>query len=297
MKRSEILVAVLVVVLVGLMFVRLQGKVIFGEKEVCDNIDNDNNGLVDENLVQCCGNATCEGFQTCHNGKWSVCKTNEGVKCGNSTAENSTFENSTEENQTIITNETEENQTILINETENNTLINETIVTNNSEENNNEVPSNGTENQTAITNNSEENNNKIIPNETIRDDDHDGVPDNIDKCLGSIVPESVPTDELRPNNYAQIDSDLFFETNTGSAKKPVIEHSSITMKDTYGCTCEQILYCKPGVDNGEYKWGCSQGTMNVWVNQMGWSLDCQQNGKVLVKGDYTPLLEKIMQLF
>ena len=39
--------------------------------EVCDAIDNDCDGLVDESLTKECG---VDDTQTCSNGKWSKCK-------------------------------------------------------------------------------------------------------------------------------------------------------------------------------------------------------------------------------
>ncbi|MBW2981794.1 hypothetical protein KY343_02835 [Candidatus Woesearchaeota archaeon] len=116
------------------------------------------------------------------------------------------------------------------------------------------------------------------------DDDGDGVSDDQDKCPNTIIPEGVPTDVLRPNNYAQTDSDTFFETNTGSAANPFITDSGYTIVDTYGCSCEQILFCKPGQDVGEQKWGCTEGTMNVWISQTGWAPDCQVNG-IVIEGE------------
>lgn len=42
-------------------------------QEVCDNKDNDCNGLIDENLTQNCTTACGTGTQTCKAGQWSVC--------------------------------------------------------------------------------------------------------------------------------------------------------------------------------------------------------------------------------
>ena len=68
------------------------------------------------------------------------------------------------------------------------------------------------------------------------------------------------------------------------------------MVDTFGCSCEQILYCKPGANVGELKWGCSEGTMHVWTSQIGWAPDCQDgNGKMVREGEEKLNLENTDQ--
>jgi len=110
----------------------------------------------------------------------------------------------------------------------------------------------------------------------IADDDEDGdnVPDDEDRCLGTILPESVPTRTLRKRHFANVDTDGIFETRE-TPGGPIVD-SQYDLVDTFGCTCEQILECKPGQNRGEYKFGCSIGTMKVWTNQIGWAPDCQR---------------------
>ena len=107
------------------------------------------------------------------------------------------------------------------------------------------------------------------------DVDGDGVPNENDKCLGTI--SWTAEQELKPNHYENPDiSDL-----TG----------------TYGCSCEQILDCKPGNNNGEYKFGCSQGTYDIWVTQDpdSWALECQVDGVVAMEGVSKALFENTDQ--
>jgi hypothetical protein len=42
----------------------------------------------------------------------------------------------------------------------------------------------------------------------------------------------------------------------------------------YGCSCNDILVCKPGKNKGELKYGCTKGTINSWTKQIGWAKDC-----------------------
>jgi hypothetical protein len=110
------------------------------------------------------------------------------------------------------------------------------------------------------------------------DADGDGVNDcTRDRCLGT--KETAPSVSLNPNMYADVDKDGMFEVNLGSASKPKIVDSGITMADTYGCSCSQILTCKAGQNEGELKYGCSggkdaQGTMGIWIQQKAWAQKC-----------------------
>ncbi|MBN2111909.1 hypothetical protein JW707_02290 [Candidatus Woesearchaeota archaeon] len=100
------------------------------------------------------------------------------------------------------------------------------------------------------------------------DQDNDLVCDADDKCPDSEY--GYATVKLNPNHY---------------------DSSNWDMASNYGCSCEQVLFCKPGANDGEYKFGCSAGTVNVWTTQTGWAPDCQINGVVAIPGEAKPLLE------
>jgi len=119
-----------------------------------------------------------------------------------------------------------------------------------------------------------DNNCNGIIDDNILDSDGDGVSDCQDKCSGTLADVM----NLGPNNYGDIDGDGIFEWNSGSAKTPKIVDSSVTLEDTYGCSCSQIIALKPGKDSGEMKFGCTggsnglglQGTMKLWISKQGW---------------------------
>jgi len=79
-------------------------------------------------------------------------------------------------------------------------------------------------------------------------------------------------------------------TNAGSTANPLMQDSGYTLNDTFGCSCEQILFCKPGENRGEQKFGCTSGTMSNWMSQSAWSLDCQVDGKVMLEGEQEEVL-------
>ena len=106
--------------------------------------------------------------------------------------------------------------------------------------------------------------------------DNDNVNDcDNDKCLGTILPEIIPLSlsGLSPNHFSDIDGDGIFETNIGSKNNPNIVDSEFSLIDTFGCSVKQILECKPGNNNGELENGCTQGTLQNFINQNGWAKD------------------------
>jgi hypothetical protein len=99
------------------------------------------------------------------------------------------------------------------------------------------------------------------------DFDYDGVCDDYDLCLYTEIPEIVvPTRGLAVNHFAItsgsiIDRALVFDTRLPHGQ---LGPSEFTIYDTGGCSCEQILDALGG-RYGQYKNGCSYGTMKQWV--------------------------------
>jgi len=99
------------------------------------------------------------------------------------------------------------------------------------------------------------------------DEDNDGVNDcTEDKCLGTI--EEAAWKRLIVRHYADIDNDGVFETRK-RIFGPIVD-SGITLVDTYGCSCSQILEHLPGRNRGQYAFGCSRGVINAWIKQKAW---------------------------
>lgn len=93
------------------------------------------------------------------------------------------------------------------------------------------------------------------------DADNDGVLDDQDVCLGTVIPEGVPTQSLGTNRYALVDGDLIFDTTPPKGNGP---QDVFTTTDTGGCSCEQIIAAL-GLGEGHTKFGCSLGAMRNWV--------------------------------
>lgn len=65
----------------------------------------------------------------------------------------------------------------------------------------------------------------------IKDSDGDGVTDDLDMCPGTVIPESVPTKELRTNNFALVDDNRNFDTTPPEGEGP---GASFDIFDTAG---------------------------------------------------------------
>ncbi|MCH9649260.1 MAG: hypothetical protein K0U98_13555 [Deltaproteobacteria bacterium] len=97
-----------------------------------------------------------------------------------------------------------------------------------------------------------------------QDEDDDGVPDELDLCPGTLVPEGVPTVRLGTNRWALVDNDGQFDTRTPGNRPPT---EAFSLLQTGGCSCEQIIEQR-GLGQGHRKFGCSTGVMRGWVGSV-----------------------------
>jgi len=96
--------------------------------------------------------------------------------------------------------------------------------------------------------------------------DGDGVVDALDRCPGTVIPESVPTQELGTNRWALVDGDGIFDTTLPRGHGNGLDRS-FTIGDTAGCSCEQIID-ELHLGNGHTKFGCSTGVMETWIREV-----------------------------
>jgi hypothetical protein len=88
------------------------------------------------------------------------------------------------------------------------------------------------------------------------DQDHDGVPDEADRCANTVLPDEAPTAALKANRWADTDGDGTFDT-VGDAASP------FTLADTAGCSCAQIVR-EAELGGGHLKSGCTTAAMEDW---------------------------------
>ena len=96
------------------------------------------------------------------------------------------------------------------------------------------------------------------------DEDADGVPNDIDMCPATMLPEGIPSERLGVNRFADSNGDGIFDTASPKGKGPM---KSYDLGDTAGCSCEQIIDAQ-GLGNGHRKFGCSIGAMKNWISLM-----------------------------
>jgi cysteine-rich repeat protein len=94
------------------------------------------------------------------------------------------------------------------------------------------------------------------------DSDGDGLADDVDQCLGTSIPESVPTSgQLGKNRWALTDGNTIFD----QAPPQSGSKYTFTVDDTRGCSCEQIIGAL-GLGKSHAKKGCSTSVMLQWLN-------------------------------
>lgn len=97
------------------------------------------------------------------------------------------------------------------------------------------------------------------------DSDNDGVIDSEDLCENTILPEEVPLRRLLMFRFANIDEDRIFETR--NRRRNIID-SIFSIKDTHGCSCEQILDFRERPSFLERWFGCSRFTINNFIGEI-----------------------------
>lgn len=99
------------------------------------------------------------------------------------------------------------------------------------------------------------------------DTDLDGVPDAVDLCPESVIPETaVPTQRLKPNRcVVNPGPDFVCGLPPGQAKKGGVP-VTFTLAETLGCTCEQIIAAQD-LGKGHTKFGCSRGAIEEWIDE------------------------------
>jgi hypothetical protein len=100
----------------------------------------------------------------------------------------------------------------------------------------------------------------VVPAVESQDVDGDGVVGCMDVC-GGTVPDS---GTVLPNKFRWFGGSSF-TTNTGTASQPLHTQSSISMTDTRGCSCAQIVSAL-GAGAGHSSHGCSLGLMTQWLS-------------------------------
>jgi hypothetical protein len=91
-----------------------------------------------------------------------------------------------------------------------------------------------------------------------RDADGDGVPDDIDICAGTVLPEDAPAAQKK-NRYAATAAGEF----EGASGRP----AGITVADTGGCSGTQIIEAA-GLGPGHTKFGITKSALRSWIESL-----------------------------
>jgi hypothetical protein len=99
------------------------------------------------------------------------------------------------------------------------------------------------------------------PLDADNDADADGICGDLDMCPGTTLPELVPTVKLGVNRWADVDGDGVFDTTLPKGNGPGLSYS---IEDTAGCSCTQIIEAL-SLGEGHTKHGCSISAMQEWT--------------------------------
>ncbi len=108
-----------------------------------------------------------------------------------------------------------------------------------------------------------------LPEPEEEDADGDGVLDDDDLCPDTVIPEGVPTVQLKANRWALVDEDGVFDTGPpkGKGKGQGQNPEGFTIEQTKGCSCEQIIEIL-ALGQGHMKFGCNTDAMNTFIAQV-----------------------------
>lgn len=111
---------------------------------------------------------------------------------------------------------------------------------------------------------------KPPPPPLVIDSDNDGVMDDVDVCLGTVIPE-MSARTLRRRRFALTDDDFVFDTKGRHGHGRWRSWNVFTTADTAGCSCTQIVDARRSSDNQHgsrhhrRQTGCSAGVMKSWI--------------------------------
>ncbi len=103
--------------------------------------------------------------------------------------------------------------------------------------------------------------------EAEEDADGDGVLDDDDLCPDTVIPEGVPTVQLKAKRWALVDEDGVFDTGPPKGKGQGQNPEGFTIEQTKGCSCEQIIEIL-ALGKGHMKFGCNTDAMNTFIAQV-----------------------------